>query len=175
MLVKSIVMHKYNNNFMYIAIAEAKKGKKYNEIPVGAVIVNSKGNIISKAYNCIEKKNNSTLHAEKIAIEKALIKTKKRYLEDCDIWVTLEPCMMCLGLIELTRIRRLYYGAADKRPVDLVCLVISPSSSSSKHLYVLSYFSRLLKNKNIALQLRGCENSDSLFAVLLNFNLSSAA
>ena len=67
------------------------------------------------------------------------------------------------------------YGAADKRPVDLVCLVISPSSSSSKHLYVLSNFSRLLKNKNIALQLRGCENSDSLFAVLLNFNLSSAA
>ena len=114
MLVKSIVIHKYNNNFMYIAIAEAKKGKKFNEIPVGAVIVNSKGNIISKAYNCIEKKNNSTLHAEKIAIEKALIKTKKRYLEDCDIWVTLEPCMMCLGLIELTRIRRLYYGAADK-------------------------------------------------------------
>ena len=114
MLVKSIVMHKYNNNFMYIAIAEAKKGKKFNEIPVGAVVVNSKGNIISKAYNCIEKKNNSTLHAEKIAIEKALIKTKKRYLEDCDIWVTLEPCMMCLGLIELTRIRRLYYGAADK-------------------------------------------------------------
>lgn len=114
MLIKRIVMHKYNKNFMHFAILEAKKGNKFNEIPVGAVIVNNKGNIISKAYNCIEKKNNSTLHAEKIAIEKALIKTKKRYLEDCDIWVTLEPCMMCLGLINLTRIRRLYYGAADK-------------------------------------------------------------
>ncbi len=114
MLVKRVVMHKYNKNFMYIAIEEAKKGKKFNEIPVGAVIVNSNGIIISKAYNRIEKKNNSTLHAEKIAIEKALTKTKKRYLEDCDIWVTLEPCMMCLGLIKLTRIRRLYYGAADK-------------------------------------------------------------
>ena len=67
------------------------------------------------------------------------------------------------------------YGAGDKIPVDLVCLVVSPSSSSSKHLYVLSNFSRLLKNKNISLRIRGCENSDALFAVLLNFNLSSAA
>ena len=67
------------------------------------------------------------------------------------------------------------YGAADKKDVDLVCLVVSPSSSKSKHLYILSNFSRLLKNKNIAYKLRGCENSDSLFAVLLNFNLSSAA
>ena len=67
------------------------------------------------------------------------------------------------------------YGAADRKPVDLVCLVVSPSSSSSRHLYILSNFSRLLKNKNIALQLRGCENSDSLFAVLLNFKLSFAA
>ena len=55
MLVKRVVMHKYNNNFMYIAIEEAKKGKKFNEIPVGAVIVNSNGIIISKAYNKIEK------------------------------------------------------------------------------------------------------------------------
>ena len=67
------------------------------------------------------------------------------------------------------------YGSADKKPVDLVCLVVSPTSSKSKHLYILSNFSRLLKNKYIANQLRGCENSDSLFAVLLNFNLSSAA
>ena len=67
------------------------------------------------------------------------------------------------------------YGSADKKPVDLVCLVVSPTSSKSKHLYILSNISRLLKNKHIATQLRGCENSDSLFAVLLNFNLSSAA
>ena len=107
-------MHKYNKNFMYVAIEEAKKGQRYGEVPIGAVIVDNKGNLISKAYNCIEKKNNSILHAEKLAIEKAIMKKKKRYLEDCDIWVTLEPCMMCLGLIKLTRIRRLYYGASDK-------------------------------------------------------------
>ena len=67
------------------------------------------------------------------------------------------------------------YGAADKKNVDLVCLVVSPSFSKSKHLFILSNFSRLLKNKNIACKLRGCENSNSLFAVLLNLNLSSAA
>ena len=67
------------------------------------------------------------------------------------------------------------YGAADKNYVDLVCLVVSPSFSKSKHLFILSNFSRILKNKNIACKLRGCENSDSLFAVLLNLNLSSAA
>ena len=71
--------------------------------------------------------------------------------------------------------RPIEYGSADKKPVDLVCLVVSPTSSKAKHLYILSNFSRLLKNKHIASQLRGCENSDSLFAVLLNFNLSSAA
>ena len=67
------------------------------------------------------------------------------------------------------------YGSADNKPVDLVCLIVSPISSNSKHLYILSNFSRLLKNKYIANQIRGCENPDSLFAVLLNFNLSSAA
>ena len=106
-------MYKYNNNFMNIAISEAIKAKKINEVPVGAVIVDDKKNIISKAFNNVEKNNNSTLHAEKIAIESALKKTQKRYLKNCEIWVTLEPCLMCLGLIKLTRIRRLYYGADD--------------------------------------------------------------
>ena len=67
------------------------------------------------------------------------------------------------------------YGSSDNKPVDLVCLVVSPTYSNSKHLYVLSNLSRFLKNKHIASQLRGCENPDSLFAVLLNYNLSSAA
>ncbi len=67
------------------------------------------------------------------------------------------------------------YGAADKKLVDLVCLVVSPTFSNPKHLYILSNFSRLLKNKHIASQIRGCESADSLFAILLNYNLSSAA
>ena len=67
------------------------------------------------------------------------------------------------------------YNSDDNEYVDIVCLVVSPNSSSSKHLYFLSNFSRIIKNGNIPNELRGCETSDSLLAVLTNYNLSSAA
>ena len=88
---------------------------KKNEVPVGAIIVNKNGEIIAKAHNLVETNNNSTCHAEKLVIEKALKVIGSRFLGDCDIWVTLEPCVMCAGLIKQTRIRRLYYGAEDKK------------------------------------------------------------
>ena len=67
------------------------------------------------------------------------------------------------------------YNSNDNKDVDIVCLVVSPSSSSSKHLYFLSNFSRIIKNANVSNELRGCDTSDSLLAVLTNYNLSSAA
>ena len=67
------------------------------------------------------------------------------------------------------------YNSDDNEGVDIVCLVVSPNSSSSKHLYFLSNFSRMIKNGNIPNELRGCDTSDSLLAVLTNNNLSSAA
>ena len=67
------------------------------------------------------------------------------------------------------------YNSDDKKDVDIVCLVVSPNSSTSKHLYFLSNFSRTIKNGNIPNELRGCDTSDSLLAVLSNFNFSSAA
>ena len=67
------------------------------------------------------------------------------------------------------------YNADDNKDVDIVCLVVSPNSSSSKHLYFLSNFSRIIKKGNIPNELRGCDTSDSLLAVLTNYNLSSAA
>ena len=67
------------------------------------------------------------------------------------------------------------YNSNDNKDVDIVCLVVSPNSSSSKHLYFLSNFSRIIKNGNIPNELRGCDTSDSLLAVLTNYNLSSAA
>ena len=67
------------------------------------------------------------------------------------------------------------YNSDDNEYVDIVCLVVSPNSSSSKHLYFLSNFSRIIKNGNIPNELRGCETSDSILAVLTNFNLSTAA
>ena len=104
-------MFKYDY-FMKLALNEAKKCLQKNEIPVGAIIVDEFNNIISKGHNKVEEKNNPLFHAEKIAIDKALSKTNKRYLDNCDIWVTLQPCQMCMGMIKQVRIKRLYYGAS---------------------------------------------------------------
>ena len=100
---------------MSLAIKEAIKAKNKDEVPVGAIIVGGCGNVIAKAHNLVQTRNDPTCHAEKLVIEKALKITDQKFLNDCDIWVTLEPCVMCAGLIKQTRIRRLYYGAEDKK------------------------------------------------------------
>ena len=102
-------------DYMQLALKEAVKAEKKNEVPVGAIIVDHSGKIIAKAHNMVEFRNNPTCHAEKIVIEKALKSTGHRFLQDCDLWVTLEPCAMCAGMIKQTRIKRLYYGAEDKK------------------------------------------------------------
>ncbi|MDA9657577.1 nucleoside deaminase [Alphaproteobacteria bacterium] len=102
-------------DYMSLAIKEAIKARKKNEVPVGAIIVDGCGNVIAKAHNLVETKNDPTCHAEKLVIEKALKITGQKFLNDCDLWVTLEPCVMCAGIIKQTRIRRLYYGAEDKK------------------------------------------------------------
>ena len=100
---------------MDLAIKEAIKARKKQEVPVGAIIVDKNGNVIAKAHNLVETRNDATSHAEKLVIEKALKITGNRYLNNYDIWVTLEPCIMCATIIKQTRIRRLYYGAEDKK------------------------------------------------------------
>ncbi len=102
-------------DYMQLAIVEAVKAREKNEVPIGAIIVDDDGNIIAKAHNLVETNNDATSHAEKLVIEKALKITGKRYLNNYDIWVTLEPCIMCASIIKQTRIRRLYYGAEDKK------------------------------------------------------------
>ena len=135
---------------MSLAIKEAIKARKKNEVPVGAIIVDGCGNVIAKAHNLVETKNDPTCHAEKLVIEKALKITGQKFLNDCDIWVTLEPCVMCAGLIKQTRIRRLYYGAEDKKggAVDNGVRVFSDNKTS---IEIYSGFSatqseRLLKD-----------------------------
>ena len=105
---------------MKLAIKEALKALKHNEVPVGAVIIDEKDQIIAKAYNLVETKNNPTNHAEKLVIEKALKVKKTRYLNNCDLWVTLRPCEMCLGIIKLVRIKRLFYGTDDNQ-LNKIC------------------------------------------------------
>ena len=99
--------------YMQIAIKEARKALKYNEVPVGAIIVKD-NKIISQAYNKREKTHDVTKHAEIIAISKACRKLKNWRLEGCTLYVTMEPCMMCCGAIEQSRISRIIYGAKNE-------------------------------------------------------------
>ena len=86
-------------DYMSLAIKEAIKAKNKDEVPVGAIIVRSCGSVIAKAHNLVETRNDPTCHAEKLVIEKALKITGQRFLNNYDLWVTLEPCVMCAGLI----------------------------------------------------------------------------
>lgn len=101
-----------NEKYMTIAFEQAKKAYKKDEVPVGCVIVN-KNKIIAKAYNKKETKNNSLYHAEILAIQKACKKLKTWRLDDCILYTTMEPCMMCTGAIIQSRIKTVYYSISN--------------------------------------------------------------
>jgi len=102
--------------FMQYALKEAEAAAKRDEVPVGAVIVNSKTNdIVSAAGNRVEEKKNPLAHAEMLAIQDAVDQFGDKFLEDCDLYVTLEPCPLCASAISLTRLRRVYFGAYDPK------------------------------------------------------------
>lgn len=98
--------------FMKEALKEALKAKNKNEVPVGAIIVFN-DRIIARAHNTRETKKNSLCHAEIIAINKACKKIENFRLEDCEMYVTLEPCLMCAGAIVQSRIKKVIIGAKD--------------------------------------------------------------
>ena len=100
--------------FMKQALKEAQKAYDKLEIPVGAVIVKD-GKIIARAHNIKELKNDTTKHAEIIAIQKASKKLGAWRLNDCEMYVTLEPCPMCAGAIIQARIKKLYIGTMDEK------------------------------------------------------------
>lgn len=103
-----------DEKFMQMAISEAKKAEIIDEVPIGAVIVYD-GKIIGKGHNIRETSQRTLSHAELIAIEQANEKLKSWRLEDCTLYVTLEPCPMCAGAIVQSRIKRVVYGAADPK------------------------------------------------------------
>ena len=96
-----------NQEFMNIAFANAKKAFDNDEVPVGAVIVKN-GEVISQSYNRKEELNCCLAHAEIIAIKDACEKLKNWRLENCDIYITLDPCPMCASAIKQSRIRNVY-------------------------------------------------------------------
>lgn len=103
-----------HESFMREALFEAERAAKNNEVPVGAVIVSS-SKILSGAHNRAISLNDPTAHAEILAIREAC-RIKNNYrIPDCDLYVTLEPCAMCLGSILQARIRRLVFGALDPK------------------------------------------------------------
>ena len=101
-----------HERYMSFALREAEEARKAAETPVGAVIVKD-GEIIARGHNERETKNDVTLHAEMTAIRKACEKLGSWRLNDCDLYVTLEPCTMCAGAIIQARIRNLYIGTSD--------------------------------------------------------------
>ncbi len=107
-------MGKTDEKYMRIALEEAKKAFQKGEIPVGAVIVKGE-KIIAAAHNTREMENNVLGHAEINAIKKAAESLKNWKLDDCEIYITLEPCPMCAGAIISSRIKRVVFGAYDEK------------------------------------------------------------
>lgn len=106
---------KYDDEyFMKEALKEAYKAYNKNEVPIGCVIVKDK-EIIARAHNIKEQKNDSTSHAEILAIKKASKKLGKWRLNDCSLYVTLEPCPMCAGAMLQSRIDKLIFGTMDDK------------------------------------------------------------
>lgn len=103
-----------HERFMELALEEADKAKMLDEVPVGAIIVKD-GMVISKAHNLRENAKDATAHAELLAIKKACEVLGSWRLIDCEMYVTLEPCLMCSGAILLSRIKKLYIGAMDPK------------------------------------------------------------
>lgn len=100
--------------YIDLAFKQALKAYRQNEVPVGCVIVRN-GEIIAKAYNKREQKKNALCHAEIICINKACKKLGEKFLDGCEIYITLEPCIMCIGAIIQARIGKVVYGAREPK------------------------------------------------------------
>jgi tRNA(adenine34) deaminase len=100
--------------FMQQALAEAAKALDADEVPIGAVIV-AGGKVIARAHNLVERLNDVTAHAEMMAFTAAADNLGGKYLKDCTLYVTLEPCVMCAGAAFWTQIPRVVIGATDEK------------------------------------------------------------
>jgi tRNA(adenine34) deaminase len=117
---------------MEMALAEARAAGERGEVPVGCVLVRD-GEVIARAGNRTIADRDPTAHAEMIAIRRAARGLGSERLDDCDLYVTLEPCVMCAGALSFARIRRLYYGASDPKGGAVESGVKFFASSSCHH------------------------------------------
>ncbi len=100
--------------FMSLALVEAEEAARNGEIPVGAIVV-CEGRVISRAHNMTEALNDVTAHAEMLAITAAANHLGGKFLTDCTLYVTVEPCPMCAGALAWSRVARVVYGASDPK------------------------------------------------------------
>ncbi len=110
-----------DEDYMKAAIEMAKRAQEAGDVPVGAVIVRN-NEIIAQAFNEKEALNVPTCHAEMLAIERAALKLDRWRLIDCELFVTLEPCVMCAGAIVHARLKRVVFGALDPKAGAVVSL-----------------------------------------------------
>jgi tRNA(adenine34) deaminase len=149
--------------FMRQALKEAEKARSKDESPIGAIIVKD-GRIISRGHNERELKNDATLHAEMTAIRKAGRKLGSWRLNDCDMYVTLEPCTMCAGAIIQSRIRKLYIGTADPKAgaagsvIDVLAVEAFNHSVEVEYGLLQAQCSEILKSFFRELRLRKKQN-----------------
>lgn len=104
-----------NEKFMREALKEAQLAFNEDEIPVGAIIVSPEGRILARAHNLTQRLNDPTAHAEMQAITAATHAIGGKYLNDCTLYVTLEPCVMCAGALFWAQVGRIVYGASDAK------------------------------------------------------------
>jgi len=103
-----------DDHFMKLALHEAQKAEEAGEVPIGAVIV-SNNTVIAKAYNQVEMLKDVSAHAEIIALTAASSYLGNKYLNKCTLYVTMEPCIMCVGALKWSQISRIVYGASDEK------------------------------------------------------------
>lgn len=113
-LTENAIIWRQHSRFMKMAIEEAQTALKHSDVPVGAIIVHE-NKVIGKGHNQVELLSDPTAHAEMIAISSAAATLDDKLLNDCTMYVTLEPCPMCAGAIVWSRIGRLVIGALDAK------------------------------------------------------------
>lgn len=131
-----------DNKYMNIALEEAKKALLDNEVPIGTVIVKN-DEIIARAHNTKEKNNCVLCHAELLAIQQASLFLNNWRLDECDIYITLEPCPMCASAIRQSRIRSVYYGI---------------SNQNLNNEYIINQIFNTVDNNRVVPKVENCNN-----------------
>ncbi|MDP2303734.1 MAG: nucleoside deaminase [Ignavibacteria bacterium] len=134
-----------NYRFMYAALQEAENAFVENEVPVGAVVVHN-NKIIGRGYNQTERLKDATAHAEMIAITAASNTLNNVRLTDCDLYVTLEPCIMCCGASLLARLNKIYFSTHDTK--FGACGSIYNLANDGKYNHTLKIYSGLYENES---------------------------